>query len=72
MWYLSDLRKKRNMTQRRLASEIGISTSAVAMYETGKRTPPLVIAKKIAKCFLVSTDSIYFANEELRKNNQGA
>lgn len=59
---LSDLRKNKGLTQQGLADEIGISKSAIGMYELGKRTPPLKTAIIIAKYFEVAVEKIRFAN----------
>jgi len=59
---LASLRKKKKLTQRSLAEIICVSPSTIAMYETGKRTPSLLKAKEIAKCFGVNVEDISFAN----------
>lgn len=48
----------RDMTQRDLAKKLGISTSAVGMYEQNRREPDLETLKKIAKVFDISLDSL--------------
>ena len=50
------LRTKRGLTQSELAKELGISTSAVGMYEQGRREPDNRLLKKISELFSVSTD----------------
>ncbi len=45
---IARLRKERNLTQAALAQQAGISASAIAMYETGRRTPDRVAVKKLA------------------------
>ena len=47
------LRKKNNMTQADLAKRIGISSSAVAMYERGEREPNIKTLKKMGSFFNV-------------------
>ncbi len=54
---IRELRGK-NMTQRDLAKKLGISTSAVGMYEQNRREPDLDTLKKIALLFDVSLDSL--------------
>lgn len=61
---LSALRAEKNMTQRELAKELNISSGTIGMYESGKRTPPLKKAIKIADYFSVSVESISFSNYE--------
>ena len=36
---LSDIRKDKRLTQEQLAEKLGISQSAIAMWETGKAVP---------------------------------
>ena len=44
---LAQLRKQLGLSQRELASAVGLSTSAIAMYEIGERTPSLDKAHKL-------------------------
>lgn len=61
---LSELRELRDkMSQRDLAKQIGLTASAIAMYETGERTPPLEKAKRIAAFFGVPVESIKFGKD---------
>ncbi|ABY93705.1 XRE family transcriptional regulator [Thermoanaerobacter brockii subsp. lactiethylicus] len=53
---IKELRKKKGITQKELASYLGISDRAVGYYESGQRTPPPDILQKIADFFNVSTD----------------
>lgn len=71
---LAELREKRNMTQEQLANALGMSTSAIAMYETNKRIPTLKRAKKIAEFFGVPIEYIFFKinTHEMRANNPPA
>lgn len=62
---LSDLRKGKGLSQKKLASFLAISSASVGMYETGKRTPPLCTAIKIAKFFDIPVEYISFANKNL-------
>lgn len=57
---LDSLRASRSLTQRELAALINVTPSAVAMYETGDRTPSLEKAVEIAKLFQVPVESIIF------------
>jgi len=50
------LRRDRAMSQRELSKALGISASAVGMYEQGRRQPPAELLVKIAELFCVSTD----------------
>lgn len=53
---LKYLRSSRNISQAELARAIGVSPSAVGMYETGDREPNFEIEEKIADYFNVSLD----------------
>lgn len=60
---LNELRKQKGLTQKQLANILGISESAIAMYETGDRIPSLLTAKKIAKFFDVKVEEIFFGKQ---------
>lgn len=64
---LSRLREQRNLSQRQLATELGIAPSSIAMYETGARTPSLKNAKQIASYFGVTVDTIVFGAYERKR-----
>ena len=53
---LRGLRRSRNLTQKELAYEIGISKSAVSMYELGNREPDFGTEEALAKYFDVSIE----------------
>lgn len=53
---LSKLRSENNLSQRDLASELGVSSGAIGMWETGKRFPDLTMLVKIAAYFDVTAD----------------
>ena len=53
---LKMLRKKIGLTQANLAKKLGISPSAVGMYEQGRREPDSAMLVKIADLFKVSVD----------------
>ncbi len=58
------LRKLRgNATQSATAKELGISVSALTMYETGNRIPRDEIKMKIAKLYNKTVEEIFFAKE---------
>lgn len=54
------LRNNRNLTQEEFGKEIGISASAVTMYETGRRVPRDEIKVKIANFFGVPIERIFY------------
>lgn len=47
-------RMSRHITQAELAKRIGVSSSAIAMYETGKREPDLDLCESIADALNIS------------------
>ena len=55
---LSALRKRMGLTQAELASRLGISKSAVSMYERGNREPELGLLERMADLFEVSVSSL--------------
>lgn len=48
---MKQLRQEHNMSQEELAARLGISRSAVGMYEQGKREPDFEVLDKIADLF---------------------
>lgn len=61
---LAALRKENEMSQRELAAKLDVSAGAIGMYESGKRTPPLSRAIKIANIFKVPVESIDFTDKD--------
>lgn len=55
---LKQLRKEKNMTQPQLAQCLGISRSAISMYEIGSREPDLEILETIADFFNIDMDQL--------------
>ena len=55
---LSLLRKKWGLTQGEMAEVIGLTQSAVGLYESGDREPSLKNLIKIAEYFSVSIDDL--------------
>ena len=53
-------RNKKNLTQREIAEEVGITTSAYGMLETGVRTPSLGTAYKLSQFFNSTIEEIFF------------
>lgn len=56
---LLELRGKKS--RERVAADLGISASAVAMYETGARIPRDELKKRIANYYGVSVEALFFA-----------
>ncbi len=55
---VKELRKEKALTQQKLAKEVGISRSAIAMYETGECDPSSEMLKTLSIFFDVSTDYV--------------
>ena len=53
---LKNLRKRKNITQKDIADYLGVSPSAIGLYEQNRREPDLETVKKIADFFNVSVD----------------
>lgn len=53
---IAELRKKLGLNQEELAKKIGVSRSALSLYEIDRREPDLETVKKIASLFGVTTD----------------
>lgn len=54
-------------TQFEVAKDVGISLSALAMYETGNRVPRDEIKVKLAKYYGTTVESLFF-NSEMSRN----
>ena len=57
---LSNLRG--NRTLKKVANAVGISVSALAMYETGKRVPRDEIKVMLARYFNTSVEALFFTD----------
>ncbi|WP_101698175.1 helix-turn-helix domain-containing protein [Clostridium minihomine] len=61
---LKKLRAEYGMTQAQLAQKLGISASAVGMYEQGRREPDSELLARLARLFHVSTDYLLGVQQE--------
>ena len=52
-----------NKTQEKVANDCGISISALAMYESGKRTPRDEIKVKLARYYNTTVEALFFTNQ---------
>ena len=59
-------RKKRKMTQDELAKRLGVSRSAVGMWESGTREPDYDTLEKIAGVLYVNIESLIGTEEMLK------
>lgn len=53
---LRDLRNERNLSQAQLAKRIGVTSSTIALYETGERLPSLPRLIALSRSLGVTTD----------------
>lgn len=65
---LRNLRVSRDITQEQLASMLGVSRSAVGMYETGGRQPDFEMMETIADIFNVDMDYLMGRSKVERKH----
>lgn len=63
---IRNLRKSKKMTLSVMAERVGITTSAIAAYENGARTPSLDILIKIAKLFNVTIDYLIGLDDDIK------
>lgn len=61
---IKEHREGSGKTIEELSSDLGISQSAVCMYETGKRIPRDEIKIRIAEYFNVPLESIFFPKKQ--------
>lgn len=54
------LRRERGLTQKKVAMAVGITQSAYAMIERGRRYPRKDTMKKLADFFGLSVDELFF------------
>lgn len=60
---ISELRKKCHISQRELAVRLGVSTSAIGMYEQGRREPDTKTLLRLAQEFNVTVDYLICATD---------
>lgn len=61
---LKELRKKRNITQLKLAMDLGMNQNAISRYETGEREADYKTLIALADYFGVSIDYLLERTEE--------
>lgn len=67
---LKMLRKKENKTQSEVADAVGTTQQTLRRYEREERTPDIIILRKIAKYFNVSTDYLLGVNGAIEDNTE--
>lgn len=68
---IKELRKKANMTQQELASQLGKTPSAIGMYEQNRREPQYDLILQLSKLFAVTSDYLLFGNEQSLASDVG-
>ena len=56
---IAKLRSKRKLSQQELADAIGVSRKTISSVETGRFTPSVVIALKLAQFFSVPVEAVF-------------
>lgn len=64
---ICELRKSKDMTQEKLASEMGVSIAAVSKWETGNSIPDILMLCSIADFFDISTDELLGRSKNKKK-----
>ena len=57
---LKKIRKKKNLSQLKVAMDLSITREALSYYENGKRSPDVDMLVKLSRYFGVSVDYIIF------------
>lgn len=57
------IRRKYNLTQKQLAKQVGVSVSAISVYETGKYDPSCAVLIRFICIFHVSADFLLGLSE---------
>ncbi len=57
---LKKIRKKKNLSQLKVAMDLSITREALSYYENGKRSPDVDMLVTLARYFNVSVDYIIF------------
>ncbi|MCL2176938.1 MAG: helix-turn-helix domain-containing protein [Firmicutes bacterium] len=65
---LKAIREKNNLTQKQLAKALGIKTSEIEMYESGKREPRIFRLIQLCDYFGVTTDYLAGTKKSLDQN----
>ena len=65
---LKELRKKKGLSQLRLATELNTTQNTISRYETGEREPGIDELIKIADYFNVSVDYLIGRTENPKMN----
>ena len=64
-----ELRKKNNLSQEKLAEQVGVSRQTISKWELGETSPDLKQSKKLSEIFNVSLDELV-NNSKKEINNE--
>lgn len=67
---LSELRRERKLSQRRLSADLNISQALLSHYENGSREPGLAFVKRACRYFGVSADFLLGISAEKGDDNK--
>lgn len=62
--HIHKLRLEHKVSQQELADAIGVSRKTISTVETGRFTPSVVIALKIAQFFNLSVDAVFSLKQQ--------
>ena len=60
---LRNIRKKKKLSQQKVALDLYVSRESISYYENGKRSPDIEMLAKLSKYFNVSVDYLIFGEE---------
>lgn len=63
---ISEYRKRNDLTQAELSELLGVSTSCVAQWENGTRTPNIRKLQELAKLFGCTVDDLIVENDGIK------
>ena len=62
---IEQIRRERGILQEELAKMLGVSRQTISSLETGRYTPSITLAFKVARCFGMSIEEIFIYEEEI-------
>lgn len=64
---IKEIRKKNNLTQQKLAEQLGVTYQAVSKWENGKNIPDIAILKEISKTYNIDINELLGDNTKKSK-----
>lgn len=58
------IRKQKHLSMRQLGEMVGVTEGAISHYETGRRTPPIDVLRRIADALGVTVDDLLGTHSE--------